>query len=104
MPWLVSREEVRDLVAYGKDLQQKLDPGRPWEVVIPIPTVDLLPGRARQASSDERRLDSPDAVATEVEQLRGLGATRFSVSFAHDSVSELLDQLEAFATRAIPLL
>lgn len=105
VPWQLSFDELADLMAYGNELRERRGDERPWHVVAPFPTIDLL-GRARATSGSDKEVlrASPADVAAEVARYRELGVGRLHVSFVSTSCEELVDQMEAFATQVVVLL
>lgn len=102
VPWQLSHDELAALVAYGRELIERRERQHAWDVVAPFPTLDLL-GRRKDEPDGVLRL--PDAaVAGEIDRYRKLGVGRLHVSFVSESCEELLDQMEAFATRVAVLL
>lgn len=100
VPWQVERDELAELIAYGRELAATRSRTTAWQVVAPFPTVDLL-GRSRAGAA--LRLPPAD-LAAEIDCYRRLGVARLHLGFASESCAELLDQLEAFATQVMVLL
>jgi len=103
VPWQISPEELRELMQYGQELHARSGRKTPWQVVAPFPTLDLL-GRRSPGTSVAAHLAAPADIAAEIDRMRALGVARVAVSFVHESCSELVEQLEAFASRVAPLL
>lgn len=103
VPWNLATQELRDLIAHGRDLRARQARPRPWQVVAPLPTIDLV-GAGGEHPGEPVLRGSADEIAAVAHGLRAAGVSRFVVAFLHRGCEELLDQLEAFATRVGPLL
>jgi probable F420-dependent oxidoreductase len=103
VPWQISLDELRELVAYGRELGEKTSPRGRWDVAAPFPTMDLV-GAGRRPAGEGAVLSDTDEIAARIDRFRSVGVTRLHVSFLHDCCGELVEQLEAFAERVMKRL